>query len=135
MSTHLNGFHHLAMRVKDFNASVKFYTEGLGLRETIAWGEGDGRAMMLDAGNGNCVELFAGGAREPKPEGIVLHFAFRTDDCDGVLARAVAAGAVVTMEPKSLTIPSTPTPLPVRIAFCTGPDGEIIEFFQNEQVT
>ena len=34
------------------------------------------------------------------------------------------------MEPKTLTIPSTP-PAEVRIAFCTGPDGETIEFFQR----
>mgnify|MGYP000053010412 CR=1 FL=1 len=44
----------------------------------------------------------------------------------------LAEGAEVTMEPKSLNIPSEPSETPVRIAFCKGPDGEIIEFFQNE---
>jgi len=129
MNGQLQGFHHLAMRVRDFDGSVAFYTKGLGLEQTMAWGEGDGRAVMLACGNGNHIELFAGGA--PMPEGVVLHFAFTTEDCDGAFARAVAAGAVEHMAPKSLTIPSQPAPLPVRIAFVKGPDGEVIEFFQR----
>lgn len=124
------GFHHLAMRVKDFDASMKFYKEGLGFVEYKAWGEGDKRAVMLDTGDGNYFEIFAGGKDEVKPEGAYLHVALRTDNCDLALKRAVEAGAVVTQEPSDVTIPSNP-PLPVRIAFCKGLDGEIIEFFQN----
>ena len=129
----LRNFHHIAMRAKDFDATVKFYTEGLGLTAGSAWGEGDGRAIMLHVGDGNYLEVFAGGANEEKPEGSFLHLAFATDDCDAAFQRAIAAGATVRMEPKSLTIPSTPVPLPVRIAFCKGLDGEVIEFFQQTQ--
>jgi glyoxylase I family protein len=35
------------------------------------------------------------------------------------------------MEPKDLAVFGDP-PIPIRIAFCKGPDGEVIEFFQNE---
>lgn len=127
------GLHHVAFRVKDFDASLRFYKEGLGLTEKISWGEGDKRATMLDAGNGNYLELFAGGSAEPKPEGVLIHFALRTPDCDASLRRAVAAGAVVTVPTKEVAIQSRPTgPTPVRLAFCKGPDGEVIEFFQNE---
>jgi glyoxylase I family protein len=125
------GFHHIAIRAKDFDASVRFYTQALGFKPTISWGEGNGRAVMLDTGDGSCLELFAGGSG-PKPEGAVLHFALNTTGCDAALEKARAAGAKVTMEPKSLVIQSQPSPTPVRIAFCTGPDGEIIEFFQKE---
>jgi len=131
MTGRLHGFHHIALRAKDFDATVRFYLEGLGLAQTAAWGEGDGRAVMLHAGNGNSLEIFAGGTDAPKPEGAYLHLAFATDDCDVAFQRALAAGAEAQMEPKSLTIPSTPTPLPVRIAFCKGLDGEVIEFFQQ----
>jgi glyoxylase I family protein len=124
------GFHHLAMRVRDFDASMKFYIDGLGFKKKISWGEGDKRAAMLDTGDGNYIEVFAGGSAEPKPEGSVLHFALRTTDCDKAIESARAAGAEVTIEPKNVAIPSTP-PTEVRLAFCKGPDGEIIEFFQN----
>jgi len=126
------GFHHVAIRARDFDASVKFYTEGLGFKEKIAWGEGDRRAVMLDGGNGNYIEIFAGGTDVPKPEGTYLHLALRTADCDAAIARARAAGAEVTVEPKDVVIQSRPAPTPVRLAFCKGPDGELIEFFQNE---
>ncbi|MEI6085869.1 MAG: VOC family protein [Verrucomicrobiota bacterium] len=126
------GFHHVALRARDFDASVKFYTAGLGFTERIAWGEGNGRAVMLDTGDGNYLEIFAGGSGEPRPEGALLHFALRTNDCDAATARAVAAGAMLTMPAKDVHIQSRPGPTPVRISFCQGPDGEVIEFFQNE---
>ena len=124
------GFHHVAMKARDFEASVKFYTEGLGFRKVIAWGEGDRRAIMLDTGDGACLEIFAGGPKQPAPEGSLVHFALRSGDADAAIAAARAAGAQVTMEPRNVDIPSTP-PAPVRIAFCKGPDGEVIEFFQE----
>jgi len=126
------GFHHVAIRAYDFDASVRFYTEALGFTQKIAWGEGEKRAVMLDAGDGNYMEIFANGKNEPKPEGAIIHFALRTDNCDAAIERARVAGAQVTVEPKDVDIPSTPHRTPVRIAFCKGPDGEIIEFFQNE---
>ncbi len=131
----LEGFHHAALRARDFDASLKFYREGLGMTPTIAWGQGDGRAVMLDTGNGNHLEVFAGGATRPtrslgESEPPLLHLAFRTRSCDASFAKALAAGAAVVAEPKTVTIPSDP-PTTVRIAFCTGPNGEIIEFFQD----
>jgi len=63
------GFHHVALKARDFDKSVKFYTEGLGFKQVLAWGEGDNRAVMLDTGEGNYMEIFAGGSSEPKPEG------------------------------------------------------------------
>ena len=125
------GFHHVAMRVKDFDASLKFYVDGLGFVVAHTWGQGDKRAAMLDTGDGNCLEVFAGGTAEPKPEGAVLHMAFRTTDCDKAIAAARAAGAEITVEPKDVQIASVPV-TKVRLAFCKGPDGEVIEFFSNQ---
>lgn len=130
----INGFHHIAFRAADFDATVKFYTEGLGFASLLTWGEGDSRAVMLDVGNGNCLEVFAGGTPDAKPEGALLHFAFRTDNCDAAIKRAIAAGATVTMEPTEIPLASQPAPAVVRIAFCTGLDGEIIEFFQSDAI-
>jgi glyoxylase I family protein len=86
---------------------------------------------MLDTGDGNYLEVFAGGD-PPKPEGTIIHFCLRTTDCDAAVERARQAGGEVTMEPRDLTLPSTPHPTPIRFAFCKGPNGEIFEFLQNE---
>src|SRR5437763_11602758 len=130
------GFHHVAIRARDFDASVRFYTEALGFVEKIRWGGADGKkAIMLDVGDGNYLEIFSHRTESlasDTPEPPILHFAIRTTDTDAAIARARAAGAVVTIEPKNVDIPSTPQVTPVRLAFCKGPDGELIEFFQNE---
>ena len=125
----VKGFHHVAIRVKDFDATVRFYKEGLGLKERLAWGEGPKRAMMLDAGNGDCIEVFGNGSDSPG-DGTIVHISLRTDDCEAVLQRAAAAGATITVSAKNVEIPAKTGPTPVRIAFCKAPGGEVIEFFQ-----
>jgi len=129
------GYHHVAIRASDFEATLRFYTEGLGFRPAVRWGEGDRRAALLDTGDGNYMEVFAGGRRapgEPVPEGAILHFALRTSNCDTAIERARQAGATVTVEPKTVALEGEP-PLTIRLAFCKGPDGEVIEFFQNDE--
>ena len=130
----IQGFHHTALRSADFDASVRFYTEVLGLKVRITWGEGADRAAMIDAGDGNYVEVFAREAVFPRVEGTILHFALRTDDCSGMLEKVRHSGALVTIEPKSVTIESQLGPVLVKIAFFKGPDGEVIELFESAAV-
>ena len=59
------GYHHVAIRATDFDGTMRFYTEGFGFRPAVRWGEGDGRAVLLDTGDGNYLEVFAGGKRAP----------------------------------------------------------------------
>ena len=54
------GFHHLSMRVRDLEASLKFYTEGLGFVERFAWGQEPNRTVLLDTGDGNYFEISQG---------------------------------------------------------------------------
>jgi catechol 2,3-dioxygenase-like lactoylglutathione lyase family enzyme len=129
------GFHHVAIKVANFDESVTFYTRAMGFTESVRWGEGDRRAILLDCGDGNFFELFAGGQAvkadaQAGASGPLVHVALRSDDVDGAIARARAGGAEITMEPKDVTIPSNP-PTPVRIAFCKAPGGEVIEFFKH----
>jgi glyoxylase I family protein len=124
------GFHHVAIRASNFEASIQFYTEGLGFTERLSWGEGDSRGILLDTGDGNYLEVFAGGRAESKSEGAILHMAFRTNDLTAAIEAARAAGAEITKEPTDIDISKNPL-TPVRIAFCKGPDGEILEFFQS----
>lgn len=123
------GFHHVFMQVSDLERSIKFYTEGLGFVEKVSWGQGSGRMVLLDTGDGNYFELSQG---NPKPEGgLFQHVALRADDCDSAIESARAAGAEVTIEPRDVNLPTDP-PIKIRIAFFKGPDGEVIELFQNE---
>jgi catechol 2,3-dioxygenase-like lactoylglutathione lyase family enzyme len=127
---HVDGFHQIAIKVRDFDASVKFYTEALGFEATRAWGEGNGRAAMIDTGRGNYLELFAGGADGVRPEGHWFHLALSCSDAKAAAERVREAGCEITMEATDVAIPSSP-PFPVRIAFFKGPDGEVIELFQT----
>jgi catechol 2,3-dioxygenase-like lactoylglutathione lyase family enzyme len=125
------GIHHVALKASDFDASVKFYCELLGFIPVLAWGEADGRGIMLDTGRGDCIEIFAGGVPGDRPEGAWLHLALKCEDVDGVLQKIRSAGRPVIMEPTDITIASA-TPLDIRIAFFRGPDGEILELFHEK---
>lgn len=127
------GFHHVAIRSRDFDRTVGFYTQALGFTPRIHWQEAPRRAVMLDAGDGNYLEVFEDLDSTPgSGDGPILHFALRCDDTDAAIERARDAGCEVTMEPTSIDIKAREQLVPIRIAFCKGPDGELIEFFQNE---
>ena len=36
------GFHHIALRARDYDKSLAFYTEGMGFPVAHSWGEGNG---------------------------------------------------------------------------------------------
>ena len=127
------GFHHVCIKMREWDRTIAFYRDTLGCVEKIAWRAAPQRAVMLDTGDGNYIEVFEDLAYAPAPNGAVIHFALRTTRLDEVAARVRATGAKITMEPKDVTIATTNAhaPVPIRIFFCEGPSGEVIEFFQN----
>jgi glyoxylase I family protein len=126
------GFHHLSMSVRDLEKSIKFYVEGLGFTERVSWGTPPKRTVLLDTGDGNYFELSKGESDKTFEEGVFKHIALRVDDCDAAIELARKAGAEVTMEPRDVNLSSEPS-IPIRIAFFKGPDGEIVELFQDEE--
>lgn len=130
------GLHHVAIRSKDFDRSVAFYTDVLGFEPAIGWGEKPGRTIMLDAGDGNHLEIFERPGEDwPGGEhGAVLHLAIRTRDVDGDTERVRRAGCQVTTEPCDVELNTTigPNPVAVRLSFFRGPDGEVVELFANK---
>ncbi len=131
---HITGFHHTAIRSTDFDASVRFYENVLGIKTRITWGEAGKRAVMLDAGDGCHVEIFESLEPRSEAEATILHFALKTDDCAGMLEKVRQSGATITMEPKLVTIESNLGPVLVHIAFFKGPDGEVIELFESAAI-
>ncbi len=124
------GVHHIALRATDFDKSLAFY-KGLGLTERVAWGDGDGRAAMLDFGDGNCLELFANGERGEGVDKRFYHLALRVDDVKSAFEIALKAGATPKNEPMTVSPEGATKRLSMEIAFVYGPDGEIIEFFKE----
>lgn len=133
MSALISGFHHVCVKTREWDRTLAFYRDLLGCIEKIAWRAAPQRAIMLDTGDGNYMEIFEDLAYVPAPNGAVIHFAFRTTRLDEVATRVREAGMKITVEPKDVTIATTngAGAVPIRIFFCEGPSGEVIEFFQN----
>ena len=119
--------HHIALRTtpEKYPETERFYCDLLGCQKLRDWPGGH----MLDTGNA-IIEILEGETVN-EPNGAWMHLAFATDDPDAVIEKVRAAGYEIKNEPFDVTIRSTP-PFPVRIAFCTGPMGEIIEFFATK---
>lgn len=130
MAVKITGVHHIALKAcgtEQFNRTIAFYRDILGLPVVRTWGEGENIGMMLDTGAG-LLEIFAN-ATDCPGQGALRHLAFAVEDTDACVEAVRAAGYEITIEPKDIVIASTP-PYPARIAFCIGPVGEEIEFFQ-----
>ncbi len=128
------GFHHVAIWTGDWDRSLKFYVQGLGFIAKIEWGEAPSRAVMLDTGDGNYLEIFERDqSKQTVGEANLLHLCLRCDDVAEAVEIARRAGAVVKTEAFS---PETFQKIGIqaKIAFILGPDGEIIEFFECAQL-
>lgn len=131
MGSLICGIHHVALKcdgTAEFEKTLHFYQNVLGLEPVRSWGEGEHAGAMLSTGDG-LLEIFASGKKPP--QGAIRHFALRTERVDDCIAAVRAAGYPITVEPKDIVIASNP-PFPARIAFCTGPVGEEIEFFEEK---
>jgi len=125
----ITGVHHINIQagsIEQYNKTIEFYRDILGLPIIRTWGEGN---AMIDAGN-TLIEIMTK-PKETHLEGILDHFALAADDTDGIIERIRSAGYEITVEPKDIAIPSNP-PFPARIAFCIGSCREIIEIFQEK---
>ena len=125
----ISGVHHICLKAAgraQWEAVIDFYTNVLGCPLVRSWGGGSGSAAMLDLGN--CLlEVFAD-AGQPLSPGVHRHVAFRADDVDGAVELVRGAGCEIVMEPADKALGKD---YPVRVAFCRGPAGESIEFFQE----
>lgn len=132
MTPKITGIHHIALKAKgleNYKKMFEFYHEILGLPIVREWGEGENLGAMLDTGAG-MLEIFSNAA-DVLSEGALRHIAFAVESVDVCVEAVRSAGYEITMEPKDIVIASEP-PFPARIAFCTGPVGESVEFFTEK---
>jgi lactoylglutathione lyase len=120
-------FLHTMLRVRDLDASLKFFVTDLGLRETRRRESEAGRftLVFLDTGaSGDAAEIeltHNWDEKEPYPTGRFFgHLAFEVDDIYATCARLAERGNVIHRPPRD-----------GRMAFVKSPDGQSVELLQK----
>lgn len=124
----ITGIHHVSLKCcneTEYNEEIAFYSDVLGLPVARKWQTG----IMFAAGN-EIIEIFNDGESQLE-KGTIRHFALATNDVDACVKAVTDAGYEVFIGPKDIEIQSSPV-FPARMAFCKGPLGEEIEFFQEK---
>ena len=126
MSNWIDGVHHVALKpTKDqYEKTVEFYTQILGMEVKRSWGDPQHPCMMVSCGDNSCMEILNGEAAAV-PTGSLDHLAFATTKVDELIERVREAGYEIAYEPYDTDAIGAP----IHIAFCYGPIGEYIEFF------
>ena len=120
----------VALTVSDFERSVKFYTEGLGLEPADIWNNGQGQALILEMGQAT-LEIFdetqAQTIDQIEAEKRVsgqIRFALQVPDLNAAMERLLAHGA-------TLVHPPVTTPWGDFNVRLQDPDGMQITLFQK----
>ncbi len=124
----ITGLHHISLKCgtpEEFEKTKSFYMDLLGFTKVREWPEG----IMIDLGN-SMLEIFSNGVGI-KTKGAIRHLALATDSVDEMVDKVRNAGYEVFIEPNDIVIRSVPE-FHARMAFCYGPLGEEIEFFQEQ---
>jgi lactoylglutathione lyase len=123
---------HTMLRVKDFDASLRFYVDGLGMRVFDRYEIESRRASCMfigfnDYAGGGLIELAQyWDAEGPPTHGSGYgHVAIGAPDITGMLAKLEAMGVEVTLRPRAL-IGAGP-----RVAFVKDPDGYAVELIET----
>ena len=93
----IKGLSHIAVRVRDLEASLRFYREILGLEEAFRINEEDGspRLVYVWIAPGQFLELFPNGKTDPERGGHMTgmqHICLETDDAEAEHERLTALG-------------------------------------------
>ncbi len=119
---------HFAFRVSDLDASIRFYTESLGLRllfRNVNREEGEAYGFLdLEGGNLELIQTIGAPYNSPAIEPPYCpHLALETDDLAGVLARIRAAGIRVVKGPLEIVGKE-------KWLYISDPDNNVIEYIQ-----
>jgi catechol 2,3-dioxygenase-like lactoylglutathione lyase family enzyme len=122
----------VALTTGDYERSVKFYCDGLGIEPVQFWNNGQGRALILDMGHAT-LEIFdetqAQTIDQIETEKRIsgqIRFALQVPDLDAAMQRLLAHGAV-------LVHPPVLTPWGDHNVRLQDPDGMQITLFQKPE--
>ncbi|CAG7628151.1 Ethylmalonyl-CoA/methylmalonyl-CoA epimerase [Paenibacillus solanacearum] len=118
---------HIGVMVNDMDASVKFYTEVIGLQLVNRAKLDDGVELGFLSFPGSSdieLELIGRGSDGLSDSGKVHHIAFTVSDIEAEVERLKGLGVRMMDQAPRVILNG------VKIAFFYGPDGERLEFFQ-----
>jgi lactoylglutathione lyase len=119
-------FEYTGIRVQELDRSIRFYTEGLGLRRGRSgrMTAGGQWQELVDPGTGAVLELNYYPGAPPYREGDELdHLGFRVEHLDETVARLTALGGRVRIPPF--------VEGEERLVFLSDPDGVWVELFER----
>ena len=125
----MKGMGHIALNTGNFNESLKFYKDILGLEEerTTDWGEFKMTSLLMP--DGGSLEIFDYGMRferAPSQSSVgYRHVAFLVEDVDEWYRKLVENGIETRGEPMELPV------LGIKGFICIDPDGMDIEIYET----
>jgi lactoylglutathione lyase len=129
-------FGHVAFRVRDIEASIRWYGEMFGAREAFRANKEDGSPQLVyvEFAPGQFVELFPGGKQPLEPPAVpgeairYEHYCVLVDDLDATLAHLASHGVTPASPPRTGRAGQ-------RLAFIADPDGNRIELMEIPPVS
>jgi catechol 2,3-dioxygenase-like lactoylglutathione lyase family enzyme len=122
------GIHHVSIRATDWEGSLRFYGELLGLTRTAEARFPNGKQIVRFAdAAGYEIELVSHDAQVTVVDGPVAHIALAVADVQQAIRVIEGEGFLVTRPPTDLDIDG----LRATIAFFTGPNGESLELIRE----
>jgi catechol 2,3-dioxygenase-like lactoylglutathione lyase family enzyme len=123
----------VAFTTSDYERSVKFYCEGLGIEPAAIWNNGQGQALVLNMGSAT-LEIFDEAQAETidqieagKRISGQIRFALQVPDLQAAMERLLAHGA-------TLVHPPVVTPWGDTNVRLQDPDGMQITLFQVQEI-
>lgn len=116
---------HTALRVRDLEGALQFYSEALGLAVQRSGGPDPNRpnAVWLDG-----IQLVRAAEQDTTEKGVLDHIGFSVANIDELAESVVAAGAQLEAPIRETTLPNGQK---MRLVFFRDPEGNRIELTQR----
>ena len=116
---------HTALRVRDLEGALRFYTEVVGLAEQRRGGADPSRpnSVWLDG-----VQLVRAESQDTAEKGVLDHIGFSVANIDAIVASVTAAGVELEAPIRETTLPNGQQ---MRLVFFRDPEGNRIELTQR----
>ena len=127
----ISGVHHISTKTDNWDESMHFYCDVLGFTPGAIASEKPPRMLLLQAGGNVAFELTEMDEKRTDAEEVnpphFAHIALRVTDTAALMDKVRDAGYEITMETRTIHVGD----FHAVIGFFKGPQGELIEAFQE----